>query len=145
MKKKVFFMLTAIFCMFVCVTSCSSNDDEFPKWELTTQESLNNTDWLSLAGKSGIIGFRGNNIVYRTTNTLGGYRPKHIGTFKVQGDKIVFMLDGDTKERTVTAKFYYDTKYSEKRLQLSIDEDIYDEFPYGECLLVHDVSEYLFD
>lgn len=68
--KKFLFMFALIFVLTIGLTSCSNNDnDEYPKKEQVTTETLDNTIWYS-KGVSGIIGFKSNKVAYRTYNSL---------------------------------------------------------------------------
>lgn len=136
MGMKRFILLLMVLCSFMEFLSCSNDSDEYPRYEIVTQESLDGSTWYSV-GVYGIIGFKGNRIAYRTYKGLGA-SPKHFGTYRVDGDKIIFVLDGENSEKVINAKFYFESKYSNKVLLLSSEGKIYDEFPYGECSIEND-------
>lgn len=144
--KKVLFVLAMIFGLAIGFVSCSSSDDdEYPKTEQVSIESLNNTIWYS-DGVSGIIGFKDGKVAYRTYNSLGGFQPKHVGTYSVKNGILSINLDGETEVMTVKVSFYTKSKYSERHLLLSMNEQIYEEFPFGECSVNgNDEWKYLFD
>lgn len=143
--KKFLFVFALIFVLTIGLTSCSSNDDEYPKKEQVTTETLDNTIWYS-KGVNGIIGFKSNKVAYRTYNSFGGFNPKHIGTYSVKDGILSIKLDGETEVKTFDVLFNTKSEYSERLLFISLDKEIYEDFPYGECY-VEDNNQwkYLFE
>lgn len=144
--KKFLFMFALIFVLTIGLTSCSSNDDdEYPKKEQVTTKTLDNTIWYS-KGVSGIIGFKSNKVAYRTYNSFGGFNSKHTGTYSVKDGILSIKLDGETEVKTFDVLFNTKSEYSERLLFISLDKEIYEDFPYGECY-VEDNNQwkYLFE
>ena len=144
--KKLLFVFALIFASMIVLTSCSNdNTDEYPKNEQVTAEMLDNTIWYS-KGVSGIIGFKSNKVAYRTYNSFGGFNSKHTGTYFVKDGILSIKLDGETEIKTFDVLFNTESKYSERHLFISLNKEIYEDFPYGECY-VEDNNQwkYLFE
>lgn len=42
-------------------------------------------------------------------------------------------IDGETEIKTFDVLFNTESKYSERHLFISLNKEIYEDFPYGEC------------
>lgn len=110
--------------LIVYYDECSK--DDAPSIVQVTQQDLDGTTWSS-NGVRGMFAFKGNRIAYGLWNRQGTYLKEiKYGTYSVDDGILRYTLDGESAERTIKCK--YDENGN---LMLSMDEKVYDDFPYG--------------